>query len=543
MYWKGKTAMFDILIKNGQIVDGSGTPAFYGDIAIKDGKIVKIAAEISEPAAEVIDAAGLQVTPGLIDTHSHSDASVYVGNDCYNYLEQGVTTQIAGQCGSSMAPFHDGLRDKHALTPEKYAIWSEKGKTPTTFMAAAEEASLGTNVAYFIGHGTIRAKVMGFSDAAPSPEQLETMKAYVKEAMEAGFLGLSTGLVYAPSVYATTEEIIELAKVMVPYGGIYVSHVRGEGRNVLNAVREAIQIGEEGGVPVFISHLKVMGKQNQGTSKFLLQEIDDAVARGVTTWADQYPFTASSAPLASQIPPKYHVGGYPALLQRLQDPVIRQQILHSIFHESEEFESGILYAGFEGTLIGKAEHTPEYMGKTVSQIAAEEGKEPFDALCDILIANNAVVGGYYFNQCVPDMFNIMAHPRVFCGSDTGNYAKRYDHEHVGNGHPRAYATMVRRLELVRDYRMRSMEASIRNVTREPAEALGLGDHGLLREGWDANVCIMDYERLHATADYTHPHRKNIGIHWVLVNGKVAVRDGDAVSGVRNGKTLKRCRKM
>ena len=226
---------------------------------------------------------------------------------------------------------------------------------------------------------------------------------------------------------------------------------------------------------------------------------------------------------------------------RFQEPVQyppADPLLH--FNESDEFESAILHAGFDGTLIGSAKLTPEYVGKTIGQIAQEEGKEPIDVLSDILIANNAVAGGYYFNQSVPDLMNIMAHPRVFCGADNSDYPdEHFDHEHKGNGHPRGYASMVRRLELVRDFRMRTMEQSIRNVTYEPAQVLKLGDHGLLKEGWDANVCVMDYDRLHARADYIHPHRKNEGIHYVLVNGKVAVRDGDAIPGVRSGKILKR----
>lgn len=193
-------------------------------------------------------------------------------------------------------------------------------------------------------------------------------------------------------------------------------------------------------------------------------------------------------------------------------------------------------------MVGSAKNTPEYVGKTIAQIAEEEGKEPIDALSDFLIANEAVAGGYYFNQCVPDLFRIMAHPRVFCGSDMEDYPDaRFDHEQPGNGHPRGYASMVRRLELVRDFRMRSMEQSIRNLSYDPAQALGLGEHGLLKEGWDANICVMDYERLHACADYAHPHRKNIGIHYVLVNGQIAVRNGVAIPGVRCGKVLKRCR--
>ena len=533
--------MYDVLIKNGLIVDGSGKSAFYGDLAIKDGKIAKIAPAIQDEAAEVIDASGLQVTPGFIDNHSHSDSSVFTGSDSYNYLEQGVTTQIAGQCGSSPAPFSETeLADaKNRLSPEEFAKWAEKAQTPTSFMKAAEEATFGTNMAFFIGQGSLREKALGYSDAAPTKEQMELMQADLKEAMEAGYLGVSSGLVYAPSVYASTEELIELSKVMEPYGGIYASHIRGEGNNVLRSVQEAIRIGEEAKVPVLISHLKVMGKHNEGTSQYLLKEIDEANARGVTVWADQYPYTASSAPLSSQIPAKYLVGGIPALLERLADPTVRPKVLHSIFHEVDEFESGIYSAGFDGTLIVSASKTPEYVNKTIGQIAKEEGKEPIDALCDVLIANDGLMQGVYFNQCASDLLRIMAHPKVFMGSDWSDYEDaRIDPEHPGGGHPRGTASNIRRLELVRDFRLRTMEESVRNLTFDTAQAMNLSEHGLLKEGWDANVCVLDYDRLHATADFAHPYRKSQGIHWVLVNGKIAVKDGVAL-GVRAGKVLKR----
>ena len=474
--------MYDILIKNGQIVDGSGAPAFYGDIAVQDGKIAKIAPGIEGEAQQVLDATGLQVTPGFIDTHSHSDNFVYTGSDCHNYLEQGTTTQVAGQCGDSLAPYFDELKNKLRLTEEQHALWSKTGATPSTFMAAAERAETGTNMAYFLGHAAVRGKVMGTSDAVPNGEQLREMQAYVVDAMEAGYLGLSTGLVYPPSVYGTTEELIALSSVMAPYGGMYVSHVRGEGNNLLPAVREAIRIGEEAGVPTFISHLKVMGDRNRGTSLQLLREMDEAVARGLDLYADQYPYTASSAPLYSQIPPKYLVGGVPVWLERLKSPEARQQILHSIFHEVDEYESGIFHAGFDGTLITVARETPELVNKSIGQIAREQGKEPIDAMCDLLIANQGVAQGMYFNISVPDMLHIMAHPRVFCGSDTSNYRKRYDPEAVGGGHPRSTGSMVRRLELVRDFRLRSMEESVKNLTWDAACALGLGNHGKLVEG-------------------------------------------------------------
>jgi len=533
--------MYDILIKNGQIVDGSGKPAFYGDLAVKDGKIAAIAPGIDAPAARVIDAAGKQVTPGFIDTHSHSDSAVYSGSDCHNYLEQGVTTQVAGQCGSGLAPYYGELKFKHRLTEESEARWATVGEKPSTFMQYAETVPMGTNTAYFVGHSAIRGKVMGMSSAAPTPGQIAEMQAYVKDAMEAGYLGMSTGLVYAPSVYSTTEELIEVAKVMSPYGGMYVSHIRGEGNSLIPAVREVIRIAEEAKVPAFVSHLKVMGESNKGASVQVLREMDEAAARGVEVYADQYPYTAGSAPLSSQIPPKFLEGGTTVWLERIKNSEIRQQILWSIFNEVDEFESGIFHAGFDGSLITSAKKTPEYVNKTLGQIARERGVEPIDALCDLLIANDGVAQGVYFHISVPDLMNIMAHPAVFCGSDTSNYAQRYDSESVGGGHPRSRGTMVRRLELVRDFRLRTMEESVKNLTGDAARALKLGNHGQLREGWDEKIAIIEYDKLHACADYVHPRRKNQGVHWVLVNGVVAVENGESIPGVRAGKVIKRAR--
>lgn len=397
---------------------------------------------------------------------------------------------------------------------------------------------MGTNMAYLIGHGGVRGKEVGFTEEQATLEQMARMQAHVKEAMEAGFIGVSTGLIYAPSAYAKTEEIIDLMKAASPYGGIYASHIRGEGNNCLQAVQEAIRIGEESGCPVCISHLKVMGQQNVGLSAQLLREIDEANARGVTVFADQYPYTAGCAPLSSQIPPKYLLGGTEVWLPRLHDPEVRKQIVDSIFHEPEEFESGIYHAGFEGTLIITAKKTPEWENKTLTEIARMIGGEPIDALCELLLANDGFVQGVYFNQSASDMIRIMSHPRVFCGSDTTDDDQICDPEVVGGGHPRSIGTMVRRMELVRDFRLRTMEESIKNLTWDTAQALKLPEQGLLKEGWDANVCVIDYERLHATADYVHPYRRNQGIHYVLVNGGVAVRNGEVLD-TRFGKVIKR----
>ena len=533
--------MFDVLIKNGLIVDGSGRSAYPADLAIRDGKVIKIAPNITDPAAEILDATGLVVAPGFVDCHTHSDSSIFEGSNCYNYLEQGVTTEVAGQCGDSPAPYAEGamLRDKAALSPEEFAYRTQLAASPATFMEAAKQASMGTNMAFYLGHNALRRKAMGFDPAAPSPSQMALMQDYIRQAMEVGYLGYSTGLIYAPSVYANTDELIELAKAMAPYKGIYASHIRGEGNYVEEAVQEAIRIGEEAGVRVQISHLKVIGLHNEGKSINLLKMIDDANARGVDVFADQYPYTAGSAALRTRIPPKYHVGGVAAFLERLKDPALRKKMEYSIFHEPHEYESCVYSAGFDGTLIASAAVTTELVGKTIGQLAKDSGKDPMDVFCDVLLANNGVAQGIYFNQSTTDMMRILAHPRVFGGSDSSNYPdQRCDPEQEGGRHLRGVTTMVRRLELQRDFRLCTLEESVHRITYGPAQAMQLDGIGLLKEGWDANVTIFDYERLHATATYAHPCRENQGIKYVLVNGKLAVKDG-RVTGVRAGKLLTR----
>lgn len=532
--------MFDIIIKNGQIVDGSGSPAYTGDIAIKDGLIAKISSRIEDAAAEVIDAENLQVCPGFIDNHSHSDTSAFTGSSSYNYLEQGITTQIAGQCGESPAPYYDDGIDyiTRGLTKEEFERRREISLTPASFMRAAEQQSFGTNYAFFVGQGSLRGNVMGFADGRANKDQMDVMKKNLVEALENGYIGFSSGLVYAPSVYADEDELTELAAVLKPYHGVYASHIRGEGNNVLRSVNEAIRIGENSGAEVLISHLKTMGRQNEGISRELLKAIDDANDRGVVVNADQYPYTASSAPLSSQIPPKYLVGGIPKLLEYIAVSENRDKIEFSIFNEVDEFESAIFSAGYDNTMITEANLTPDYVDKTVGGIAKAENKRPVDVLCEILIKNNGYVQGVYFNQNNLDLLKIMEHPRVFCGSDWSDYPdSKVDYEKRGSGHPRGTATMIRRLELVRDFRLRTMEESIRNLSYDTAHAMHLEGIGQLKEGWHADICICDYERLHANANFSHPYRAADGIHWVIVNGKIAVKDG-RTTGVRSGKVLK-----
>ncbi len=532
--------MFDLLIKNGIIVDGSGKPAFKGDIAVKDGKIAKIAPCIEGEAAEVIDASGHNVAPGFIDCHSHSDPYPLIGSDSCNYLQQGVTTQVAGQCGASVTPVTDELIKTYEdeASPEQLKQLKVLADTPASFMEAAEKGGKGTNFAFFIGQGQIRDRVMGFDGSKPTPEQMEEMKDWLRQAMEAGFLGFSTGLVYAPSVYADTDELVELAKVLVPYDGYYISHIRGEGRNIAKSMAEFFEIGERSGCNLWLSHFKVMTSAEPDYSVKVLKKMEELTAAGKKVYADQYPYNGGAAPLMSQLPPKFLYGGSDATVERLKDPEIRKQIEYSLLNEGDEFESNIIAAGYGGSLVVGAPGCPQYVNKTLAQIGEEYGKTPLDALCDILIESpNA--SGIYFAQRTTDLVRIMAHPLVFCGSDTSDYDScDYDPEQVGGNHPRSMGTTPRRIELVRDFRMRTMEECIKNIAHDPAVALKLDGIGLLAEGYNADIVIFDYDKVHANADYMHPQRRNEGIYTVIVNGKVSVREGKVIPGVRAGKVLK-----
>ena len=518
--------MYDILIRKGLIVDGSGKTAFPGDLAIKDGKIIRIAPDISGEAKQYLDAQGLVVAPGFIDCHNHCDADALLGSSCYNALEQGVTTQITGHCGYSLAPYYDGAmpRLKSQLPAEKFSQLMEQTKTMASFMCSAKEVKIGTNMAFFVGHHNIRGKTMGFCADTPTAAQLSVMQADLMEAMEAGCLGMSTGLIYAPSAHADTQELIALAKVMAPYGGIYASHIRNEADGAVAAVEEAIRIGEAAGVQVQISHLKVMGLHNEGTSERILQLIEDANARGIRVYADQYPYTASSAALNSRIPAPYHAGGKEIFLERLRKRAVRDEISD-------------LHLDYDSMMIASLPLTCEYENRTIGQIAREEGKHPVDVLCDILLANHGEGRGIYFNQPESDMFRILAHPYVFCGSDSSNLPEREDPETTAGRHPRGQAAMVRRLQLQRDHALCGIEEAVYRMTGGPAMAFRLHHQGLLKEDYDANITVFDYERLQAHATYQYPFRKNEGIHWVLVNGQIAVSNGQATE-CRAGKILK-----
>ena len=529
--------MFDLLIKNGTLIDGTGAPRFQADVAVKDGLIAEIAPHIEGEAEKVIDAAGLIVSPGFIDVHTHSDGPILLDSTTgYNHLEDGATTELAGQCGGMAAPFYgegtwlDIPKDEYARITESY----------TSYFEYIEKLKLGANMAFFAGQGNIRGKVMGLGPGTPDEEQLQQMRDLMAEAMECGCLGFSTGLVYTPSVFAGTEEIVEIAKVAHQYGGVYTTHIRGEGDQLMESLEEALHIGRVSGIPVNISHIKVIGHHNEGMSKQVIELLEKNMAEGMSITADQYPFTGGSAPLVSQLPPKFLTKGRLEGVHALRDPELRKQALWSIFNEAAEFESNIYSAGFDGSLISGAAKTPQYVGKTLGEIAREENRDPFDVCVDILDQNDATVQGIYFSQNESDLLNFLRQPWVMAGSDWSDYGPVVDSERRSGSHPRAMATMVRRLELIRDNGLWTLEDAIYRMTGMAAETYHLPEIGKLKKGLHADITIFDYKNLKCNADYDYPFRHNDGIEYVIVNGGVAVEHG-RFTGLKNGKVLKKAK--
>lgn len=531
--------MFDLIIRNGTVIDGTGAERFRADIAVNGDRIVAVASSIPDKAKKEIDATGLYVTPGFMDTHSHADKIVLFHNTSYNILLQGITFQFMGQCGDSPVPYSANLMGAYekTLSTEELSALKEKVSSPTRFIEEAEKQNFGVNISFFLGHQAMRASIMGYKADDPNQEEMQSMKSLLEEALSAGYWGMSTGLVYVPSVYAKTEELVELSRVLAKHKAVYASHVRGEGNCVVSSVAEAIKIGHESGAQVQISHLKVMGEHNRGTSKTLLKMIDEANAQGDKVTADQYPFEASSAPLICQMPPKYLEGGNEQALTTIQDKAKRKEIEWSIFNEVEEFESAFYFSGYDGTIIAEAPYTPEHIGKTLVELAEEQGKTPFDAYCDLLIANHANAQGVYINQNIEDICRIMTHPKVFCGCDWAELPVYHEAEEIGGAHPRCIGTFPKRLETIRNYGLCSAEEAICSITGRVAETFGIEDRGVVAEGKFADLCIIDYNSIHCNADYVHPFRRNDGILHVIVNGKVAVENG-ALTGELGGRVVK-----
>src|SRR5262252_1555529 len=533
------TVTYDVLIRNGRIIDGTGNPWVSGDIAIRGERIVAIGHITGATAKRVIDASGMVVAPGFIDMLGQSEDSLLIDNRSLSKLSQGITSEITGE-GASIAP--QNARTLVQLQPEldRYKLkvdWS----TLDGYFARLEKSGTPLNIGTYVGAAQVRQAVLGDDDRAPTAEELEQMKTLVAQAMQQGAFGVSTALIYPPGHYAKTEELIELAKVAGEYGGIYASHMRSEGQSEPAAIEEALRIGREGRLPVEIFHLKVIGKPRWGSMPKIVGMIQAARDSGQDVSADMYPYVAGGTALASSLPPWVADGGTQKLLERLKDPSVRARIKQEMATEHADWENLYLGSGgASGVLVSGIvnKDLKQYDGKTIAEIASVQKKEPLDALFDLVLADNAQSGALYFIASENDLQYGLKQPWVSIGLDAGELSldgPLFEPQ----PHPRAFGSMPRFLgHYVRDERMLPLEQAIRRITSLPAQRERLRDRGLLKPGYFADITIFDPSTIVDKATYQHPTELSQGVKYVFVNGQLAYDQG-RVTGLKAGMALRR----
>ena len=537
-YWqKGVFLMYDLLIRSTQILDGTGAPAFPGTIAVKDGRLFILPADAAAEAVTVLDAQGKYTCPGFIDPHSHGDAVLGTDFGSLSKISQGITTHVGGMCGFSMFPVNPEtlplLQESLGLLTHSFPPEMETFSAAENYFRWTDTVKRPENLMVMVGHIALRAAVMGYDNREPTEAELAQMQSLLRDAMEHGAAGLSSGLVYVPSAYARAEELTALCRVVAEFDGVYTTHMRNEAGDSLETVRESIAVARNSGVRLHISHHKLQGRANWGMSRQTLQLIHEARAEGIRVTCDQYPYTASQTHLSVCAPPKYYSNGLSGMLAYLQDPATRAQIKAEMNDPATPYDNFYLHAGgWEGVLISDAPYSPEAQGKTVAQLAAERDQDPFDTFCDILIANRGVATAIYFTMSEEDVFAIIRDEAVMVGTD-GIVKSMTD-----KSHPRAYGTFPRAIRyFVKEHHLMPLEAMIRKMTGFPAETMGLKHKGLIRDGYDADLVILDYDAVSDKADYLHPNEPADGIDCVIVAGQVVYRD-KTLTGAAPGKTIR-----
>jgi N-acyl-D-amino-acid deacylase len=502
------TPAYDLILRNGWIVDGTGSPWYRGDVAIREGVIAAVGPTISGPARREIDVAGQVISPGFVDVHSHGGGGIFEVPTAANLVRQGVTTLIAGPDGSSALPLRPWFDSLAAL--------------PTSI-----------NVGSMVGQGTIRSRLMGTVDRAATSAEMDEMRSLAEQAMHDGALGLSTGLFYVPGSFSTTEEVIELARVVGLLGGIHKSHMRDEASGIVESVLETIRIGEEGGLPTQVTHHKVIGAGYWGASVETLRLVDEARARGVDVTIDQYPYTASATSIHAALFPKWALeGGRARALERLADPGQRARIREETARIIELERGGgdpervvISSCGWDATLAGKT------LGDVIEMRNLEESLYGA-ADAAIWLTEEGGCGGIFHAIGEEDVVRIMRHPASMIASDGGIIV-------FGRAqpHPRSYGTFARVLsEYVRERGVLTLEEAVRKMSAFPAQRMGLSDRGLIRPGMVADVAVFDPARVRDMATFEEPHQYAEGFSLVLVNGEVVV-EGDRVTDARPGRVL------
>lgn len=522
----------DVLIRDADVVDGVGTAVRRADVLVRGGLIAAVEppGSLAPDGRAVLDLGGATLTPGFIDVHSHADNAPLLDQDDTSKILQGVTTEVVGNCGFSLAP-------RLPRTASVLETYSRRIFPPIAWdwhrfsdlLQVTDERGYVTNYAPLVGHHTLRIAVLGMSDAEPGDRDLQRMGELLDEAMDAGAFGLSTGLIYPPGLFAATEEIAALAG-RLPEGRLYTTHMRGEGVQLLSSIAEAVRVGEESGRRVQVSHLKAAGRSTWGSMPEALGLLDDARSRGVDVYHDVYPYTAGSTMLTATLPPWFQEGGDRRTLERLQDAAALARLREDLDRNDGSWENQVAGAGWEGIVVASsASHT--YDGLSLRDIAEQRGCEPFAALVHVLVTEELQVSMIVFSMLEDDLVDALRHPRTMIGSDGLPPGVG------GKPHPRMYGTFPRVVaRYARSLGVFGLEEAVRRMTSLPAEAFGIPDRGVIAPGMVADLVAFDAASFEDRADYTTPTLPPAGLRWVLQGGELVVR-GARYLGQRRGRRL------
>jgi len=517
---------YDTIIRNGNIYDGTGGKPYPADLAIQGDKIVKIAPNIPERGKEEIDASNMAVSPGFINMLSWATTSLIADGRSLSDIKQGVTLEVFGE-GGSMGPLNKQMKEdeKASMGEFKYDIdWTTLGE----YLESLERRGISTNVASFIGATTLRIHEIGYEDRPPTDREMENMRNLVRQAMEEGALGIGSSLIYAPAFYSSTEELIELCKIASDYNGMYISHLRSESNQFLEALEELITISEKAGIRAEVYHLKAGGVKNHYKMDQAIARIDAARKRGLDISTDMYTYIAGATGLDAHMPPWVQEGGYNKWVERLKDPDIRAQVKQEMTIDTDEWENlgylagpdGVLFAGFKNSDLR------QYIGKTLKEVADELGKHYADVAMDFVIQDGSRVDVVYFLMSEENVKKQIQLPYISFGSDAGSLAPEGDFLKY-NPHPRAYGNFARLLgKYVREEKLIPLEEAVYKLSGLSADKLKIKDRGYLKKGNFADVVIFDPETIQDHATFANPHQLATGVHHVFVNGMQVLKDGE-----------------
>jgi N-acyl-D-amino-acid deacylase len=539
MSGRSTSPAYDVLVRGGTLYDGRGGPGVRADLGIRRDRIASIGDLRDQTTARSVNARGLAVAPGFINMLSWSTESLLVDGRAVSAVRQGVTTEIMGE-GSSMGPLTSAMKAR-LIESQQHLRYDVTWTSLSEYLAEVTRRGVSVNVASFIGAATIREHVIGLENKPPTPAQLDAMRELVRREMEAGALGIGSSLIYAPGAYASTEELIELCKVAARYDGSYISHIRSEGRRLIEGIDELIRIGREAGLPAEVYHLKAAGRENWSKMDTVLERIEEARRAGLAITADMYLYTAGATGLDATVPPSALDGGFTSLLERLARPEERLAIASAMRTPSDAWENLYLAAGSADRVLLVGFRTPALrplIGKTLAEIAVHRSRDPVDTILDLMVEDGASPGAVYFMMSEDNLRKQLVRPWVAIGSDAAAMAAEGVFLQAST-HPRAYGNFARLLgKYVRDEKLLSLEDAIRRLTSLPAKNLGLTDRGELRPGAFADLTVFDPTAIADRATFDRPHQYSVGVQHVFVNGVQVLEDGEH-TGAKPGRALRR----